>query len=485
MERKGLFSSLFFLVLLTANASAGFFSDDIIFSTPQKDYYFLVGEEAGIIFNTSNDLDHSVTGTITYTVDGPGTHNSQSATFTVQDAKNSSGISFGTSDTPLSLTLEIRFEFEDQYVIIDSIGIHFVKQEEEKQNEQDKQKSSQEKNKQKSQEQKPQEQQPQQQSTQQKAANNQAPQSGQEMKQNMQRDAQRAQQAKEEFMEELQKNEELQKEHEQLQKEGFQQTGGDIRPKVNDSSSGKFELNYKDSQGNEATLSGKMENGTVTDLKKTNTADLKKLQDLVRADPRFQKLNEKLSKDNYQEKNVNYRDKENSSIVNFNYTDEFGNVESIIATVKENIVTQVYLDKDKNWFWLWGFLAIPVALVSAYLLKKKRKIISIDEPIIKTKRFDYKKESRNLLRKSEQEFEKKNYKDAYGLANSAIRMFLSYKSGLNKELTNYEILNKIKTLPKETKETFDLCCLVEFAKYKPNKKDFTQIVNFANKLLYK
>jgi len=480
MARKGLFSSLFFLLLLTSIVSAGFFSDDIIFSTDQKDYYFLVGQEAGIVFNTSNDLGHDIIGTITYTVDGPGTYNSQSLPFTVQDKKNSSGVGLGTSNGPMDLTLIIRFEFEDQYVIMQGIGVHFVKQEEEKQNEQDKQKSSQEKN----QEQKNQQQQePQQQSTQQKAANNQAAQSGQEMKENMQRDSQRAQQAKEEFMEELQKSEELQKEHDQLQKEGFTQSGGDISPDVNDSSSGDFKLDYKDEQGNNTTLSGRMENGTITDLKKTNTAELKKLQDLVRADPRFQKIENKLNKKNYLEKNVDYTQNENSTTVNFNYTDEYANEQSVTATVKENVVVEVHLDKDKNWFWLWGFLALPVALVSAYFFKKKRKTISIDDPIPHKKKFDYKKESKNILKKAQQEFENKNYKDAYGLANSSIRMYLSYKNGLNKELTNYEILKTIKSLPKETKETFDLCCLVEFAKYKPNKKDFSQIVNFATKLI--
>jgi len=227
-----------------------------------------------------------------------------------------------------------------------------------------------------------------------------------------------------------------------------------------------------------------MENGTLTDLKKTNSAEQKKLESLVRADERFIDLDEKLSSTGFSEKGVSYSNFENTSVVSFNYTDEFGNEESVVAEVENDVVKKVYLDKERNYFWMWGLLAVPIFLVSAYFLKRKRKMVGLDDPMPKkVKPFNYRGEARKLLKKAGVEFEKNNFKDAYGLANQGIRLFLSYKNGLNKELTNYEILKGIDGLPKETSEIFDLCCLVEFAKYKPNRKDFGEIVSFGERIV--
>lgn len=479
MGKRELFSSFFILVFLMSVVPAGWFSDDITFSTDQKDYYFIIGQDAGIFFNMSNDLGRNVSGMITYNLVGPGVQNSQSTTFTVAGGDSASGVGFGRSEGPSDLTFSLKFVYGDKEIILENIGIHFVQKPEEQKNEQNKQKSSEEQSQpsQQSQQNSPQ------QSMQQKVSTNQAAQNGQEMKQNIERDSKRAEQAKMEFMEELQKNEELAKAHEEMIRDGFEQSGGEINPDMRDSSSGDFEFNYKDADGNEGTLSGRIENGTLTELEETNGVELKRLKSLISEDLRFKKLNEKLMKEGYSEKNIDYNKEENVTEVRFDYSDEFGNEESIVAVVENENVRDVYWDKERNWAWLWGFLMVPIALVSVYFFRRRKKMVTLDSPIVRVKNFDYLKEARKLLKKAEKEFEKKNYKDAYGLANKSIRMFLCMSNGISQEMTNYEILRDIEGIPKDTKEIFDLCCLVGFAKYKPNKKDFSEIVSFGRRLV--
>ena len=58
-------------------------------------------------------------------------------------------------------------------------------------------------------------------------------------------------------------------------------------------------------------------------------------------------------------------------------------------------------------------------------------------------------------------------------------MFLSYENGLKRELTNDEVVDCLKDQSighMKIKECFDLCSLVEFAKYKANNDDFEKIL---------
>ncbi|NIA04107.1 MAG: hypothetical protein GWP09_02035, partial [Nitrospiraceae bacterium] len=46
-----------------------------------------------------------------------------------------------------------------------------------------------------------------------------------------------------------------------------------------------------------------------------------------------------------------------------------------------------------------------------------------------------------------------------------------------------EYLKKHKLNYKDAKRCFDLCSLVEFAKYEANEKDFNQIISYAEKVI--
>lgn len=76
-------------------------------------------------------------------------------------------------------------------------------------------------------------------------------------------------------------------------------------------------------------------------------------------------------------------------------------------------------------------------------------------------------------------YEEKQFKDAYGTAAQALRLYLSYKYGLKREVTNSELINYLKNEGVEYVK-FDRCLqltsLVEFAKHMPDDDDFEEII---------
>ena len=91
-----------------------------------------------------------------------------------------------------------------------------------------------------------------------------------------------------------------------------------------------------------------------------------------------------------------------------------------------------------------------------------------------------------MLEEAKQLFKKGHEKDAYGKAGEAIRFYYSYKLDIKTELTNYELIKHLKKKKikfDSTKKCLNLCGLVEFAKYKTNKKDFMDIARLCENLI--
>jgi hypothetical protein len=165
---------------------------------------------------------------------------------------------------------------------------------------------------------------------------------------------------------------------------------------------------------------------------------------------------------------------------------------SITAEIINNTVKNVDLkngEKEKKNYWRIIPILILTALLGYYAYKKFHRKQEAEKPIIEKKiekPYDHKKESLKLLEKSKKQFASKEYKDAYGTAGQALRLFLSYENKLNKEITNDEIIDYLKQHKKsykEIKECFDMCSLVEFAKYEANKKDFDKIIKIVRKII--
>ena len=510
-----LFLIVLFLFSPIVNASL-FSSGDITFSVNQKDYYFKTGEEAIIPLNIENTYGKQIDGMLTYTytqeINQGGMHmsssNSQSTSFSVKDGETTQGLNFGTSDSPSELDINLKYvytEKESRVVNLDGIKIHFVSDENKKQNQQNKQSSSSEEYTQSQQTQNsgqdPFSQMQQQinqmmnnnqkpQNSKQALQNNQMDQDSSALKQQMQKQVKEQEAMKQEFQKQLAQNHDFQKEHQELLNQGYNLTNANVNPSSNNT--GDFELDYQNKSGEQASLKGHMENGEMQSLQKDTPESRQKMLNQLQQNKQFQEYQKQLQKQGYSKQNTEVSQEQDKTNVKVNYMNKNNETATISADIVNKTVQNVELQKaekeKQNYFWILLILLLLAVLVY-FAYKKLKKKSSQETNVVEKKKekpFDYKSESIKLLDESKKLFRQKQYKDAYGTAGQALRLFLSYENKLNKEITNDEIINYLrhhKQRFKEVKECFDLCSLVEFAKYKANKKDFDKIINHAKKII--
>ena len=139
-------------------------------------------------------------------------------------------------------------------------------------------------------------------------------------------------------------------------------------------------------------------------------------------------------------------------------------------------------------------IILSILLLSGFYIKnrlrrnEKKVIKNVKKTVLKKPIFSHVKETKRLIKRSEESFEKKEYKKAYSLIGRALRIYLIYENGLSKELTNDELINYLKNHKKNyslIKQYLNTCSLVSFAKNEVNKKEFLEIVKHAKKLVNK
>ncbi|RMF54435.1 hypothetical protein D6745_05255 [Candidatus Woesearchaeota archaeon] len=494
---------------------------DITLSLDQKEYYFLTGENAIIKLNADNTYKETINGMLSYTITQSinqgnfqySSSSTKSTTLSIEKGETEIPLSFGTSDTPLTLDVSLTFSYtkdEAREVNLDGIKIHFVSDESQKKNEQNKVSSSSQKASQTpqsnpfaQQEQRMQQmmnqvfgsQQPkQQQPAEQRLQNNQLSQDSSALKQQMQQQLEEQQRMKEQFQKEIAKNEEFQKQHQELLDKGYNLTGASINPSSNNS--GSFEMNYKNQKGETASLKGEMQNGVMKSFQKDTPEARSQMLEQLQKNKQFQQYQKQLEQQGFSQKNAEFEYGSNTTTVKMNYVNKNNETAFIKAEIGNNTVEKVELvneneKKGKN-YWRLLIIIIMVALLGYFLYKKlaKKPKPEEDDTVEKEqeKEFDHTAESLKMLEEAKKLFEKKQYKDAYGRAAQALRLYLSYENGLKKELTNDDMISYLKKHNKsykDVKECFDLCSLVEFAKYQANKKDFDMIIRHAEMIIRK
>jgi HEPN domain-containing protein len=485
---------------------------DISMSVNQSNYYFLVGEDAIIPLEIENTYGKQINGLLSYTMTQEinqgsfhySSSNTQSKSFSVEEGKSAVSLNFGTSDMPLTLKVDLSFSYtekEQRMVNLGDILIHFVSDNAQKQNKLDKIQSSskkyaqpaaQQQSLQQSFMQQMQEeidkmfgQQPiNQQKPEQRLQNNQMAQDSSALKQQMQKQLQQQKQMKEEFQRQLAKNNNFQQAHQQLVNQGYNLNNAVFNPSSNNT--GSFELTYQKKNGETASLKGEMQNGKMAKLEKFTAEDRKEILEKLQQNTKFKQFAQKLEKQGFKQTNTNFKQLENKTLVSLDYRNNKNQTATIKAEFTNGDITKVELEeknKTNNHNYLWFAIIIVLLSVAAYFIYKGylKKPVTEEYKVkaIEEKPFDYVAEARKMLKQSELLFKRKKYKDAYAKAGQALRLFLSYENGLKKELTNKEIIEHLKNKNKDykkIKECFDLCSLVEFAKYQANKKDFEKII---------
>jgi HEPN domain-containing protein len=489
-------SVLLIIVLLIPTAYAA----DIVLSVNQSDYYFLTGDEAVVPLVMDNTYGKSVNGQLSYTITQQinqqgfqyTSSNTQSTSFSVDEGTGTINLGFGTSDTPMTMNVGLTFSYtekEHREVTLQDIKLHFVSQSSEIKNEQNSMQSSSQTVDEKNQQQDPSSEsnQP---NPQELLQNNQISQDSSALKQQIEQQAQQQQQLNEEFLRQLALNEEFVAMHQELQQQGYNVSSASVNPTANNS--GTFEINYEKEDGDRAVLEGEMQNGKMKELQKQTSRDQRDLLELLTQDKRFKEYEAQLTDEGYMQQNIEFSQEGNATNIQLQYSNEDNSTAVITAQITNNTVDTVELYKEDDsmvslWFWL---LLLMLITITGYLIYKKylKKPDNTDEakPVLKEQPFDYTSAAEKMIAEAVECFENGDYKEAYGKAGQALRLFISYENKLNKELTNDEVIDYLKEHGmkyEQVEECFELCSLVEFAKYKASREDFDMIISAAKEVI--
>ena len=488
------------------------FAQEVVMSIDQSAYYFLVGENAIVPLTVDNKYENQINGMLQHSIVQHITQgntqisqsNTRSSSFPVDSGEQVIPLDFGTSESPLKLSVELSYRYNDGGDLIATLEpfiIEFVSDESQKNNQQNQMQST--------------TQQSSQQNTsnpsqsvqqrldemmqsplissdpQQRLQNNQIPQDSSSLKQQIYEQLEDENQLRQEFENALATNEQFQEFHQELLEQGYNVTGGNLDPATN--STGNFQIDYQNEQGEWANLQGSMTNNTIDEIQSQTQQETEQMLEQLRSDPTFQQYDEQLRLDGFTEQNVEFLHDSDQTTVEITYQNEDNQTAKIIGEFEDGTLVDVSLEQQNdnpNWIY-WLYVAMVAIATVAYILyrrlKPKSKIPSAPLSVIKQQPFDHVTEAEKLIKEGKQHFEEKNYKDAYGKVNQALRLFLRYELNLNKEVTNEEIL---KYVPSEIYSVFDIekcfriASLVEFAKYAPIQDDFQSIVSITDKTVH-
>jgi len=328
-----------------------------------------------------------------------------------------------------------------------------------------------------------------------KTGNNQLPQDSTALKKQIGEQIEKQQQMKNELQKNIARNKEFQKKNKQLIDKGYKVEKESYDPGANDS--GSFKIDYKKENGESASIKGKMNKGKMEDLQSFGSEEKKKLTDELKKDKRFKKFAKDLKRKGYDEEKISFEQEDNNkTVARAQFKNKKDQKSTIKAEFENDKIASVELESDpqaeeKNESNFWKiFFILAALLLAAYLYfrkygRKNNKIAPIQTPVEEEYGVSN-EEPVDLLEKAREYYEQERYKDAYGLVGRAVRTHLGNFKKSKKELTNDEIIGRLRTSRrpyKEIKKCFDMCSLVEFAKYHPNKKDFDTIIEIAKKAI--
>jgi len=225
-------------------------------------------------------------------------------------------------------------------------------------------------------------------------------------------------------------------------------------------------------------MSGSMQDGEMQEMQSSEQA--KQLQEMLEQDEEFQQLTEELASQGFNQTDFSYSQKSETAQTATQFENLEGEKVNITANVKNETVTDVKLETDEERSY-WWFLLLPAIGALAFLMLRKKTEQVVDEIVPP---FDYREKALKMLADAQKLFDAGEFKDAYGRASEALRLYYSYKFDVGKELTATDtlwLLKKHKQPHTNAQKCLNLCGLVEFAKYQPNKRDFNAIINLARK----
>ncbi|MBL7160794.1 MAG: hypothetical protein ISS93_03015, partial [Candidatus Aenigmarchaeota archaeon] len=479
---KQLFLGMLLMLVLLQGVSA----TELNLSVGQKDYYFGLGQEAAIPLGIYNGYDKDVSGVLSMASSQQlseggfqySNTNSNSKSFTFGSNHSTVMLDLGASNQPMDVVIDVSFQFingSGDTLITELRGIqaHFVDNPSQQGQQQEGMQSSsesvsekderakQEALEQKLEEMQEQPEQGQMQQMQEQQQNSQIPQDSNALKREMQEQIRESEELGKELEKKLGESEELSQKRKELEEQGFKQTGKSINPETNDT--GSFEMQFQREDGEAASIKGKMENGEVTDLETRNSVEEKAAAEKLENSEEFIKMHEQLMKEGFNNTGFKVEKEGNLTKATVEYTNPEGEKAAVTATIEDDVVKEVELEREWKPDLLFFVLVIIAVLVAVFWWRRKksreRKAVAAKEPKKVEKPFDYIAASLGMLDKAEKLFSEGSRRDAYGIAGQALRLFLRYKNGLKKELSNDDIIKHLRSRKKhwkQPKECFDL-----------------------------
>ena len=201
------------------------------------------------------------------------------------------------------------------------------------------------------------------QSSQQAVQNNQMAQDTAALKQQMAKQAGEQQQRQLDLQKLIGQDKGFQQMHGELLRKGYNITGGSINPISNDS--GDFRLDYQDSNGNWANVTGSLRNATMQSLQLDTSEQQKQALEALGNDTRYKQMATELKRQGYEARQPQLSRQGNLTEISQEFSNAQNKTAQITATLRNNTVQKIELKKDGEGY-PWGLLAIP--LVAAALI---------------------------------------------------------------------------------------------------------------------
>jgi len=505
MKRNIIVLLLAVALLVYGTSAAG-----LTLSAGQKDYYFVVGNTAQIPILVSNTNDHAIPGmmrvTTTESSSGLGlsmsSSYSQSQSYAAPQGDSTVTVDGGTSNAEKSVVYSISFDYSDpspQSQVLEDITVHFVA---------DPSKAKNTKQQVVSQGGTPDQgnsglssssyqlmQQMMQQtsgmSPQQSLQESQMPQDTAALKQQLQAEQARAQADKEEFLKNLHNDTTYRAVNQSLTDQGYAASKMDANPKSGNT--GTFSSTYSKATGEQVSVSGSLRNGTATEITEQSAAPVLPPGPLVQ-NSSYQESGRGLENGGYQRSMTRIKNTPAGITVNQSYQDEAGKQAHLNATSAGMNVTSVTVEKEPvSAGYLLPVIAVIIIVILAlagYLIYRKywkpRTPVAPAPVAYQPKVMDYRKEAELHLREAEKLASRQQYREAYGTAGQALRLFLSYRFGTGAEMTNTEVIDLVTGSGRKIAgigHLLDRCSLVEFAKAEPEPGEFVQFSGTIRNIL--
>lgn len=502
------------LILLAGLVIFPAWAAGITMSADSSEYYFSLGEQADIPLGVTSSYDHDITGTIQFTT----TEQLQNAgtvmmstknrvyTHTIVPGESQIGISAGTSDDEKSVRVQVTYDYTDispVQVTLPEIVIHFVAQPPQSGSPQSPVTStsapgtgnvpSSSSVQIVQQSVSVQQQAGRDGTVQQSLPDIQQAQDANALKEQLQKEAARTAQAKDEFLSALDRDPLLASVNESLAADGFFRVSQITNPESG--TAGTFSMEYRDAAGEAATVTGTMETGVVPSVTETSAAPVNVTVPLA-SNTSYQSIVQQLGEHGFSRNGTAMNISAAGSTVNITYLDPQGRWAVINATTDGKNVTRLtfatepaapfdFLPITAAIITMAVLLVIAWALYRRYRREGTRAVIparftNLPDP------FDHRKAARELLDRAGIAYTNHQYADAYGMAGQALRLFLSCENGARYERTNTELIAFLRSLNRDSQkihEILDRCSDVEFAKGMAGEEEFPSMVAYIRSLV--